>query len=83
MKILVVEDEKDLLNAMVDYLHQSGMTCEKASTLEEALERIDLYDYDGIILDIGLPDGSGLRVIEEMKKKPPDRYIDRISKKFS
>jgi DNA-binding response OmpR family regulator len=83
MKILIVEDEKDLLNAMVDYLHQSGMSCEKASTLEEALERIDLYDYDGIILDIGLPDGSGLRVIEEMKKKNHQTGILIVSAKNS
>jgi len=69
MKVLLVEDEKDLLNAMTDYLSDSGLRCEKASNLKEAREKIDLYNYDCVVLDIGLPDGSGLKIIEEMKKK--------------
>jgi DNA-binding response OmpR family regulator len=69
MKVLLVEDEKELLNAMTDYLSDSGFRCEKASNLKEAREKIDLYSYDCLVLDIGLPDGSGLKIIEEMKKK--------------
>ncbi len=69
MKILIVEDEIDLLQSMVSFLKGSGMTCEQASTLAEAKEKVDLYDYDCIVLDIGLPDGNGLKLIDELQKK--------------
>lgn len=69
MKVLLVEDEKELLQSMVAFLKESGMVCEQAIDLASALEKIDLYDYDCIVLDIGLPDGNGLKLIEEMQKK--------------
>ena len=50
MKILIVEDEKQLLDSMITFLKESGMTCEKAETLAEASEKADLYEYDCILL---------------------------------
>jgi DNA-binding response OmpR family regulator len=69
MKILIVEDEQELLQSMVSFLKGSGMTCEQATNLNEAVEKVEMYDYDCIVLDIGLPDGSGLKLIEELQKK--------------
>ena len=69
MKILIVEDEKQLLDSMMTFLKESGMTCEKATNLAEAIDKIDSLVFDCIVLDIGLPDGSGLKVINEMQQK--------------
>ena len=68
MKILIVEDELPLAESVADYLSGEGYLCEKALTYSQAQEKINLYQYDCIIVDITLPDGSGLRIIEELKK---------------
>ncbi|MBL0103181.1 MAG: response regulator transcription factor [Bacteroidetes bacterium] len=83
MKILIVEDEKQLLDSMMTFLKESGMHCEKATTLAEAIEKIDLYTYDAVVLDIGLPDGSGLKVINEMQTKQNQTGIVIVSAKNS
>ena len=83
MKILIVEDEKALLDSMMTFLKESGMSCEKAINLSEAIEKINLYTYDAIVLDIGLPDGSGLKVINEMQTKQHQTGIVIVSAKNS
>ncbi len=83
MKILIVEDEKQLLDSMLTFLKESGMTCEKAETLAEATEKADLYEYDCVVLDIGLPDGSGLKVINVLQQKQKQTGIVIVSAKNS
>ena len=83
MKILIVEDEKQLLDSMMTFLKESGMICEKAETLAEASEKADLYEYDCVVLDIGLPDGSGLKVINVLQKKQNQTGIVILSAKNS
>lgn len=83
MKILIVEDEKQLLDSMMTFLKESGMNCEKAETLAEASEKADLYEYDCVVLDIGLPDGSGLKVINVLQKKQNQTGIVILSAKNS
>lgn len=83
MKVLLVEDEKELLQSMVAFLKESGMVCEQAIDLASALEKIDLYDYDCIVLDIGPPDGNGLKLIEEMQKKEHKTGIVIVSARNS
>ena len=83
MKILIVEDEKQLLESMMTFLKESGMTCEKAVNLAEAIDKIDHNVYDCIVLDIGLPDGSGLKVINEMHQKENQTAIVIVSAKNS
>jgi DNA-binding response OmpR family regulator len=68
---------------MVAFLKESGMVCEQAIDLASALEKIDLYDYDCIVLDIGLPDGNGLKLIEEMQKKEHKTGIVIVSARNS
>lgn len=68
MKILIIEDEKDLQNSMLQFLRQESYICEVASSEEEADEKIMLYDYDCILLDINLPDGSGLSILKRIKE---------------
>jgi DNA-binding response OmpR family regulator len=79
MKILIVEDERQLLDSMMTFLKESGLTCDKAMNLAEAIEKINNFEYDCIVLDIGLPDGSGLKVIEEMSSKENQTAIVIVS----
>jgi len=68
MKFLVAEDEYDLQQAIIKYLSQDGNRCESASDYIEASEKIDLYEYDIIILDLNLITGSGLDLLKQIKK---------------
>jgi DNA-binding response OmpR family regulator len=67
MKILVIEDEKELSDSICAYLANEQFVCEKALDFPNALEKISLYDYACIILDINLPGGNGLEVLKELK----------------
>src|ERR1700742_1083851 len=68
MKVLIIEDEKDLSESISSYLKSENFTCESAFNFNEALEKISLYDYACIILDINLPGGSGLQLLKELKR---------------
>lgn len=68
MKILIVEDERELVKSMVQYLRQESYICEVAYTAAEAEEKVALHDYDCILLDITLPDGNGLKILERLKQ---------------
>jgi DNA-binding response OmpR family regulator len=68
MKILIVEDEAELAKSISEYLSGESYLCESAGTFAEAMEKIEAFDYDCILLDIMLPDGNGLQLLEEIKK---------------
>ncbi|MES2418191.1 MAG: response regulator transcription factor [Bacteroidota bacterium] len=68
MKILVIEDEKALLDSILSYFTDEGNICESVSTYLAASEKIALYSYDCILLDLGLPDGEGMKLLSELKK---------------
>jgi len=67
MKLLIIEDEKDLSDSIVSYLRTANYVCEVAPGFNDAISRIESYEYDCIVLDIGLPDGSGLDLLKELK----------------
>jgi DNA-binding response OmpR family regulator len=67
MKVLIIEDEKALSESIFAYLNSEHFTCETATDFASAMEKISLYDYACIILDITLPDGSGLDILSELK----------------
>lgn len=69
MKILIIEDEKALSDSIVEYLTTEGHLCEAVYDFYEASEKIELYEYDCAIVDINLPDGSGLDIIKKIKEK--------------
>ena len=83
MNILLIEDERDLANSIVDYLSQENFLCEAVTTFDAATEKINLYLYDCIIVDIGLPDGSGLNIIRELKQIKSTAGIIIISARSS
>ena len=68
MKILIIEDERELVKSMAQYLRQESYVCEVAYTAQEATEKIMLFEYDCILLDINLPDGNGLKILEKLKE---------------
>lgn len=68
MKILIVEDEKELVKSMTQFLRQESYVCEVAYTESEANEKILIFDYDCILLDISLPDGNGLKLLKKLKE---------------
>ncbi len=67
MNILIIEDEYELLNSMTSYLKTEGYHTECASSFASALEKFELYQYDCVIVDITLPDGNGLNLIQHLK----------------
>ena len=68
MKVLVVEDEQGLAESITAFLSKEGYVCETAATFREADERIYLYAYDCIIVDLTLPDGDGFQLIQSLKQ---------------
>jgi DNA-binding response OmpR family regulator len=83
MKILVIEDEKDLRESIITYLKQEGYICESASNFKEAEDKILVYKYDCIIVDITLPGGSGFDLIKDLKKASMEGGVIIISAKNS
>ncbi len=67
MKLLIIEDEKELSASICTYLNSESFICETAYDFSMAMEKISLYDYTCIILDITLPGGSGLDILKELK----------------
>src|SRR3989304_5741687 len=67
MKILIVEDEIELSESIVSYLMSEGYLCEYALTYSSATEKIALYNYDIILVDLNLPDGNGIKIIRKLK----------------
>lgn len=68
MKILVIEDEQALLESILAYFMGEGNICEHASDFVAADEKISLYSYDCILLDLGLPGGEGLALLTKLKQ---------------
>lgn len=74
MKILLVEDEPALLMAMRQFLEEEGYVVTTAASFAKATQALNDYDYDCLVVDIGLPDGNGLNLIRQVKGegKPAD-----------
>lgn len=76
MKILIIEDEPDLLEVIRHSLEKQQYRVETASTYREGLNKIVGYTYDCILLDVMLPGGSGMDLLRELKAlRSTDRLI--------
>ena len=67
MKILIIEDEQALQESILKYLEHQGFICEAVSDFLKGKEKVTQFVYDCIVVDIGLPFGSGLDIVKEMK----------------
>lgn len=83
MKILIVEDEIELLDSIASYLKNEDFMCEKASTFFEAEDKLISFNYDIILLDINLPDGNGIDLLKIIKAKSPKTGVLIVSAKNS
>ncbi len=83
MKILIVEDEPSMRELIKRSLEKERYTVETAADFDAATEKIGLYDYDCILLDIMLPGGSGLELLEQLKELRKRENVIIISAKDS
>jgi DNA-binding response OmpR family regulator len=83
MKVLIVEDEPQMLKEIVDFLTERGFLCEQAADFNSAEYKLSIYSYDIVVLDLGLPDGDGLDLLKEIKAGNPQCGTLIISAKNS
>ncbi|SEW43828.1 response regulator transcription factor [Chitinophaga arvensicola] len=79
MKVLLIEDERQLADSIIRYLSGENYVCEHAASYQQASEKIELYEYECILLDLMLPGGDGLQLLDEIKKQHTDTGIIIIS----
>lgn len=83
MKILVIEDEQGLRENITSYLNVDGNICESCGSLTQAIGKLSMYQYDCVLLDIGLPDGDGFAVIDYLRKELKNEAVLIISARNS
>ncbi|MFP9115636.1 response regulator transcription factor [Flavobacterium sp. RHBU_3] len=81
MKVLIIEDEAAISQSIKDYFRPNGVQCEIASTKRDAIDKIGLYEYDCILLDLMLPDGDGFDILKEIKRLNKTEGVIVISAK--
>lgn len=83
MKLLLIEDEPALSETIEKYFTGDGGLCEVCTNVSSAIEKISLYEYDCILLDIGLPDGDGFAVMEYLQSSGKNECVLIISARNS
>ncbi|WP_419033845.1 response regulator transcription factor [Dysgonomonas gadei] len=83
MNLLIIEDEIDLLESITEFLVSESFSVESVTAYSMAEEKVALYDYDCVVVDINLPGGSGLDIIRKLKSKNKDAGVIIISAKNS
>lgn len=83
MKLLIVEDNRDLLENILTYLQREGHICESATGYRQAFDKIMSYSYDVVLIDIMIPNGNGLELLRELKSVKPQTGSIIISAKNS
>ena len=83
MNLLIIEDERALSASICSYLSSGNYHCDEVHHVTAAINQIECNDYDCVILDIGLPGGSGLEVLKRLKKLRKKEGVLIISAKNS
>ena len=83
MKMLIIEDEPVLLDEIETYFTALDFICEQATTFIDAEQKLRDYVYDMVVLDITLPDGSGMDLLKKIKQKQKETGILILSAKDS
>jgi DNA-binding response OmpR family regulator len=83
MKLLIIEDEKELLYSIMEYIKGDGYVSDSSSHYNDALQKINMVEYDCFVVDITLPGGNGLDLIKHLKKVQPTAGVIIISAKNS
>jgi DNA-binding response OmpR family regulator len=83
MKVLIVEDEPDMLETITQFLEKEQFRVESAVDFQSASVKISLYDYDCVLLDISLPGGNGLKLLEQLKSEKKTAGVIMVSARNS
>ncbi len=83
MKILIIEDEKELRLTLRRFFEQEHFLVETATDYPSGLAKLGDYDYDCVLLDIMLPGGSGMQLLDELKRMKKKHSVLIISAKDS
>lgn len=83
MKVLIIEDDPSMCEIIERALLEEQYVVELASTYQAALQKLNDYSYDCVLLDIMLPDGSGLDILHELKKQSKKESVIILSAKDS
>ena len=81
MKVLIIEDEPALQQSIKTYLEHQGFVCEAVADFLSGLDKVRQHQYDCVVVDIGLPYGSGLDIVKELKHIESQSGIIIISAK--
>ena len=73
--VLVIEDDADFARILFDLAHEMQYRCLVAHSAADGLQAADEFLPDAILLDLGLPDGSGMDVLQKLKNNPRARHI--------
>lgn len=68
LKILLADDEEDIIEVVQDRLEACGFTVTTAATGLEALKKLSVQKFDGVFLDVKMPEMTGIEVLEEIRK---------------
>jgi DNA-binding response OmpR family regulator len=83
LKLLVIEDEQGIRENIVHYFNEDGNICESCDSLTAAIDKLSVFNYDCILLDIGLPDGDGFAILAYLQKQMKNEAVLIISARNS
>jgi DNA-binding response OmpR family regulator len=83
LKLLLIEDEQTLRETIEKYFSEESSICESCGDQQTAIQKISLYNYDCILLDIGLPDGDGFAILDYLKTTGKNEGVLIISARNS
>lgn len=69
MKLLIIEDERELSDSIVAYLGAENYLCEQAFTYADAMMKVNVYDYDCVLLDLMLPGGDSFDILRNLRRR--------------
>jgi CheY-like chemotaxis protein len=69
LKVLFVDDEPDIIEVIQDRLEAYGFTVITAGTGLEALKKLSVEKFDGVFLDVKMPEMGGIEALEEIRKR--------------
>src|SRR6056297_744832 len=73
--LLIVDDDRHILEAMADYLRKLGYRTETASDCTSAIERMQEFPFECVVCDVNLPDQDGFHLLEWAREHQPDTAI--------
>ncbi|MBW1644427.1 MAG: response regulator [Deltaproteobacteria bacterium] len=74
-KVLLVDDEKDFIEALGERMENRGMNVSTTTSAKDALKKMEEEAYDAIVLDLQMPEMDGIEALKAIKKKNPDMQV--------